>query len=371
MQKNFSGLSGLGGGNGAFAAAAHMSLLGHEVTLSNRSFSKISALEENPSLEICGGALPDKTVTIAHVEKCVETAIMSAQIILVCVPSFGHAYYAEAIAGVLKENQIILLNPGHMGGALHFAHVLRKSGYKGKLNLFETHTLLYITRKESDQRIGIYKICGDVMVSSLPSGNPYFDILLGLYPSMKLMPNVLYTSLSDHNAVMHPPGMLLNAALIQRTNGGFTFYDEGTTPAVGDLVQILDDERMAVAQALGVPLPSFKDAFYHEGYTTKEAYESGSMYRIIKESEPNKSIRCAASFDSRYINEDVGFGLVPISEIGHAIGVPTPLMDAFITICSYINHVDYRKEGLSLEKLGLSGADSPRALLEKINKQDK
>lgn len=79
----------LGGGNGAFAAAAHMSLLGHEVTLSNRSFSKISALEENPSLEICGGALPDKTVTIAHVEKCVETAIMSAQIILVCVPSLS------------------------------------------------------------------------------------------------------------------------------------------------------------------------------------------------------------------------------------------------------------------------------------------
>lgn len=360
----------LGGGNGAFSAAAHMTLSGHEVTLANRSYEKISFLQDDPTIEVCGGALPDGKVTIAHIEENPAVAIRDAEVILVCVPSLGHAYYAEAIASTLREEQIILLNPGHMGGALHFAHVLRQSGYQGKLNLFETHTLLYIARKEARSRIGIYKVCGNVMTASLPTGNPNFDVLLKLYPTLNLMPNILYTSLSDHNAIMHPPGMLLNAALIQRTNGDFTFYDEGTTPAVGDLIQILDDERMAVARALNVDIAAFKDSFYRQGYTTKEAYESGSMYRVVKESPPNKTIRCAPTFNTRYINEDVGFGLVPISEIGRAIGVPTPLSDAFITICGYINHTDYRTKGLSLAKLGLSGVDSPQSLLDTINQMN-
>ena len=59
--------------------------------------------------------------------------------------------------------------------------------------------------------------------------------------------------------------------------------------------------------------------------------------------------------DHRYIKEDVGFGLVPMTEIGHSLGVKTPVMDALITLASAMHKTDYRAEGLTLKKMGLGG----------------
>jgi opine dehydrogenase len=41
--------------------------------------------------------------------------------------------------------------------------------------------------------------------------------------------------------------------------------------------------------------------------------------------------------------------------MGRAFGVPTPTMDALIVIGGVLNGRDYRAEGLTLERLGLSG----------------
>ena len=53
-------------------------------------------------------------------------------------------------------------------------------------------------------------------------------------------------------------------------------------------------------------------------------------------------------------------------EIAKRIGVSTPVMDAFITLCGKINNTDYRKSGLTLEKLGLNDITSAKSLLDKI-----
>ena len=57
----------------------------------------------------------------------------------------------------------------------------------------------------------------------------------------------------------------------------------------------------------------------------------------------------------RYITEDIPYGLVPLAYLGDLAGVPTPIMDAMIDLASTVNHVNYRKEGMTLEKLGLGG----------------
>jgi opine dehydrogenase len=75
----------------------------------------------------------------------------------------------------------------------------------------------------------------------------------------------------------------------------------------------------------------------------------------MRESAPNRWIRGPRSLDHRYLHEDVGWGLVPWSELGRALGVPTPVMDALITLGSALNDRDYRAEGLTLERLGLAG----------------
>ena len=49
------------------------------------------------------------------------------------------------------------------------------------------------------------------------------------------------------------------------------------------------------------------------------------------------------------------YGLVPLASIGKLVGVPTPTMDALITLGSVINETDYRREGRTVERLGLAG----------------
>jgi opine dehydrogenase len=126
---------------------------------------------------------------------------------------------------------------------------------------------------------------------------------------------------------------------------------------------VVDAERLAVAKAYGVPARPFLDVFYEAGLTTKAARDSGDISRACLESEPNKTIKSPSSLDHRYVHEDVGYGLVPIAALGRLAGVATPTIDALIKITSIAVGIDYAREGLTLEKLGVAGK-SPAELLK-------
>ena len=55
------------------------------------------------------------------------------------------------------------------------------------------------------------------------------------------------------------------------------------------------------------------------------------------------------------VTEDVPYGLVPLSDLAKVAGVPTPHIDAVITLCSTFNGEDYRAIGRSFANLGLAG----------------
>jgi opine dehydrogenase len=55
------------------------------------------------------------------------------------------------------------------------------------------------------------------------------------------------------------------------------------------------------------------------------------------------------------ILEDLPTGLVPYSSLGQEFNIRTPLCDAFIEIANAMMKRDFRKEGRTLENLGLRG----------------
>ena len=67
-------------------------------------------------------------------------------------------------------------------------------------------------------------------------------------------------------------------------------------------------------------------------------------------------IKAQPSLDHRYLNEDVGYGLVFMADLGRQLGVPTPVMNAVITVASQVMARDYRGEARrTMESLGLAG----------------
>jgi opine dehydrogenase len=196
-----------------------------------------------------------------------------------------------------------------------------------------------------------------------------FELLRDPYPAIAEAGDVLETGFMDINAVEHPPQIICNAGWLEHTKGDYLFYYEGTTPSVGRVIDVLDEERRAVAGAAGVRTKPFVELFHEMGYTTAEAAATGTAHAALQASAPNRWIKAPPTLDHRYLHEDVGWGLVPWAELGRSLGVPTPLMDALITVGTALTGRDYRSEGLTLSRLGLvglSGEEVPTYLREGI-----
>ena len=67
-----------------------------------------------------------------------------------------------------------------------------------------------------------------------------------------------------------------------------------------------------------------------------------------------KGIGAQPQLDHRYLNEDVGYGLVFLSSLARQIGVATPTMDAMVRLTSVLMARDYAGEALRTpESLGI------------------
>jgi opine dehydrogenase len=346
----------LGAGNGGCAAAADLTLRGYEARLFSRSESTLLPIVKRGGIELVENG-EEKFAAPYFMSPHLPPVVNGADLIIVAAPSIAHEYLANSLAFHLVDGQRVLLNPGHTGGSLHFANLLRRAGCKAKVKLCETVTLTYICRMPAPARVEIYRRTTHLRCAAFPAKDTSELVpeIQEIYPNVVAAENVLETGFSNINAIMHPAGMLGNAGWIERTGGDFYYYREGITPAIAAWIEKVDDERLEIVRRLGLKPMRFVDIFYQAGLTSDEARTSGSILRAINESAPNRTIKAPATLDHRYLKEDVGFGLLPMAEIGRLMGVKTPVIDALITLASVINQTDYRSEGLTLEKMGLAG----------------
>jgi opine dehydrogenase len=353
----------LGAGNGGCAAAADLTLRGFQVRLFSRSESTIAKLaRRGGEIELIEGG-EKKSAAPYFMSPHLPPVIQDVDLIVVATPAVGHEYLAENLAKYLADGQRILLNPGHTGGSLHFANLLRTLGCKADVQLCETVTLTYICRMPEPGRVEIYRRTTNLRCAAFPAKHTADVVkeMQEIFPNIVPAANVLETGLSNINAIMHPAGMLGNTGWIEKSGGDFLWYYEGITPAIGKWIDAVDGERVAIIRALGLEPLRFVDIFYQAGLTTPNGRESGSAYQAIHESEPNMTIKSPPSLDHRYIREDIGYGLVPMAEIGKLLGINTPVMDALITLASTALGVDFRVSGLTREKMGLA-AVKPESL---------
>jgi opine dehydrogenase len=345
----------LGAGNGGCAAAADLTLRGYQVRLFSRSESTIAKLARRGELELIENG-ETKIAAPYFMSPHLPPVVQGVDLIVVTTPAVGHEYLAENLADYLTDGQRILLNPGHTGGALHFANLLRMLGCKADVRLGETVTLTYICRMPEPGRVEVYRRTTNLRCAAFPSKytSELVKEIRELFPNVVPAANVFETGFSNINAIMHPAGMLGNTGWIEKTGGDFLWYREGVTPSIGRWIDAVDGERRAIMGALGLEPLRFVDVFHGAGLTTETGRESGSAYRAIQESAPNRTIKSPPSLDHRYIKEDVGYGLVPMAEIGALAGIASPVMNALITLASTALGEDFRTTGLTLAKMGLA-----------------
>jgi opine dehydrogenase len=345
----------IGAGHGGCAAAADLSLRGFSARLYGRSASTIGPIKERGGIELTG-ALGDHFAPIAMITNDAGEAIRGADLVVIMGPTHAHGAIAETIAPHLANDQLLLAAPGHT--VLLIPNALRARGCSVRA-FCDTATLPYIARKIAPAAVRIMQAARYLVFAVFPARRSaeLAERVRAVYPSIQPGSNLLETVFPYTNAIHHPPAILCNAGRVEATGGDYYHYYDGISPAIGRLIDALDRERLAVAGALGVHALPFVEQFYRNGYTTAAARDSGLAYEAFHQSPPDRWIKAPASLDYRFLNEDVPYGLVLLSELGRLAEVGTPTIDHVIELACIATGKDFRALGLTLERLGLGGRD--------------
>ncbi len=332
----------LGAGAGGTAVAFDCADHGHQVALFDfEQFPKnIVAISEQGGIHgeghLSGFAALDRA---GH---DIDETLDGAELVYVVGPAFSTAPFGEAVAGKLRAKQTVIVTPGSCGGALAFKKAAGLAVDNDSVTVAETHTLHYAVRLIEPGRVRVFlKLKAGNLLAALPGRrtDEVLRLIADFYPTMEPARSVIQTSLQNANPVIHPAVTLANAARIEGTGGKFLFYEEGVTNSVGRLIEAVDGERIAIGRRLGIEIVSDPEMGMRQGYMLAEDY--GTAYR---EAPGFQGVGAQPQLDHRYLNEDVGYGLVFMSRLGRQVGVETPTMDAIIQLASVLMARDYAGE---------------------------
>jgi opine dehydrogenase len=343
----------LGAGAGGTAVAFDCASHGHKVRL----FDFDQFPDNIVTIAEQGGIAAEGDISgfgsIAYSGHDIDRALQGAELIYVVGPAYSTEPFGEAVAGKLRAGQTVIVSPSSCGGALAFKRAAGLALDDESVRVAETSTLHYAVRLTGPGRIRVFlKLKAGNLLAALPGKHTgdILELIADVYPSMEPAESVLQTSLQNANPIIHPAVTLSNAARIEMTGGDFLFYEEGVSDSVGRLIQALDKERIAIGNKLGISILPDPEMGMRQGYMLEANYGSG-----YREAPGFLGIGAQPQLDHRYLNEDVGYGLVFMSKLGQQLGVETPGMDAVIDVASIVMARDYRSEALRTpESLGIA-----------------
>ena len=345
MDANHPVVAVVGAGNVGCALAAHLAISGVEVRLCNRSTFRLQAIRDAGGITLTGAV--EGFGLVSMLTDSVAEAVDDVDVVAVTVPSPALPHFAGDLAETTSDDQLILLDPGHSGGALYLAAEMERRGGRRNRRICQLSTASHGSRLTGPASVGVFGLAR-VTLASIPidATEDCYSVIDELLPGqVDTAASVLELDMANMNAVMHPAQMVANASWIEATAGDFHVYQEGSGRAVSRVIEAVDAERLAIAAALDVPAISFVEFLHQAGYTTADAAAAGRVHRALQEGDAIRSVKAPPTLEHRYLHEDIGWGLVPWMALAEVAGVPTPTMAALTQLGGAMNNIDYRSSG--------------------------
>jgi opine dehydrogenase len=350
----------LGGGNGAYAAAADLTDLGHEVRLWRRDRDRLQPLLATGRL-VLKDVAGRRDVTLARVSADIADALRGAQLIVVPAPAFAQQDIARAMAPHLVDGQVVFLPPGSFGSVVMMREI-RRAGCRADVCFAETGTLPWLARMHGPTEVAI-----TIRATRLPTGvypanrgAHAFGVLRAVFPSVEPIEDALAGALMNAGPIIHPPLILMNAGPLEHFER-WDIHGEGTQPSIRRVTDVLDGERIAVREALGYRGEHFP---LRDHYTTDRWMYGDAHQRLVDSGDWREHIVLT---EHRYMTEDVHVALAFLVSVADWAGVPAPVASGLLAIGAAVCGKDLRQGARTLEGLGLADLSRDRmaALLER------
>jgi opine dehydrogenase len=338
----------LGGGHGAYAAAADLSEAGHEVRLWRRDAAALAPLTEAGSITLKDAA-GTREVPIALATSDIGAALRDAELIVLPTPATAQEDIARAMAPHLVDGQVVFLPPGTFGSYVMARRVM-EAGSRADVAWAETGTLPYLARKHGEREVNV-----TIRAIRLPTGvyparkeAQAIEVIRRAYPSVHGCGDALSGALMNAGPIIHPPLMVMNAAPLQHFER-WDIHNEGTQPAVRAVTDQLDRERIAVREALGQGAPHYPLADHYDN----DRWMYGDAHKqLVKSGDWREHIDLHSH---RYITEDTALGLAFLASVARFAGVDAPIAHGLLAIVGGFLGRDLRRGPRTLEALGLAG----------------
>ncbi len=350
----------LGAGSIAYGMAAFLAEAGHRPVLWSPSGKSAAPLRDGAPLSATGAL--EFSGSVEGAATC-QSAIKDAEVIIVAMPANGHRAAIDAALPHLSSEQPIIISSHSSFGALYLSKRLAER--RLTLPVIVWGTTLLTARRQPDQKsVIVNTVRQKVDFATLPKsasaqGKELCTRLFG--DRFVERDGLLAIALSNLNPQNHLGIALLNLTRMEK--GERWGQGEHVTPAVGQLIEALDAERLSIAESFGLQVKTVREHFslsFHVPIGTV----SDMNQQMHREGRGGMG---PSTIDSRYIFEDVPFGLMPTALLGRIVGRPATLHEAGTRIFSAAVGRDLEADNDLLPELALDRLDQAdlRALCDR------
>jgi opine dehydrogenase len=312
-----------------------------------------------------------REVPLALASADIGEVVRGAELLLAPMPAFTQADLGRAIAPHVSSGQVVFMPPGTFGSYV-MAKALRDAGSKASVVFAETGTLPYLTRKHGPAEVAITIRAKRLPTGAFPARESAhaMDVVRRAYPAIEPIEDALSGALMNAGPIIHPPLILMNAGPLDLfaypENGGFTkrvpanvlalgkwnIHNEGTQASIRRVTDALDDERIAVREALGYRPYHFP---LRDHYTTSQWMYGAAHDRLVDSGDWRENIDFSTH---RYMREDVELGLAFLVSVARWAKVPCPIAQGLLSLGGTILGRDFlTRSPRTLTALGLASLD--------------
>jgi opine dehydrogenase len=334
----------VGAGAIALASAVWLREAGHEVLLwSPRGMD--------------AGPHGTRTLEAAGLHPCMVTAgfvqdmaalCRDAEVLLLALPVNGHRRVMDQMLPFVLDGQVVIVSSMASLSSLYLYENARHTGRQ--LTVASLGTTVLTARREAATQVRVMTRRGRIGVSALPGANTAAVLALctALFgEGFHAQDNALQSALANVNPISLAPLAVYNWTRIERAEPWPQYHC--MTPAVARVIETLDAERRALAGACGIEVGSFEEHFARSfGVASSRLADIAAELHAKRGGPPGPT-----RVDTRFVTEDIPYGLVFLEALGRMADVPMPATRTLVDASSLIGGIDFRRENDLLAPLAL------------------